>query len=214
MATSIFLVPGFPLFTGALDVTRLDLQAGIERITYAAVVMLSMGIAAWSVASIVGLDPSPAPIQAGIWWLVWIMRTLTSFLAVFGWAVMFNSPWREAVAGGLVAVLGNLLRHWLMDHGVVNHLATFAGALVIGIGCHAVARLLGLTRLIMLVPTLLVMIPGSAALRALLYFNDGDLMAALNDGISVVLQALAMVCGLVASMMMFDKGWAFTRPHH
>lgn len=211
IAASIFLVPGFPLFTGALDLARLDLQAGIGRMTYAALVMLSIGIGAWMVASIAGLDPTaPPPVLLDPFWL-WTLRVVASFGAVFGWAVMFNSPTREALGSGLVAIAGSVVRLVLIDLGAMDHVATFVGALVMGILCHMVGRWFGLTRLIMLVPTLLVMIPGTPALQTLLHFNSGDLFSALGSGIFVVLQVIAMVCGLVASMMMLDPGWAFTR---
>lgn len=211
IAASVFLVPGFPLLTGSLDLARLDLQAGIGRMAYAALVMLSIGIGAWLVASIAGLDPtSPPPVFLEPVPL-WALRVLASFGAVYGWAVMFNSPWREAVGSAGVAIVGSVVRLALLDAGVLAHVATFVGALVIGVLCHVVARWFGLTRLIMLVPTLLVMIPGTPALQALLHFNSGDLFSALGNGIFVVLQVIAMVCGLVASMMLLDPAWAFTR---
>ena len=207
IAASIFLVPGFPLFTGALDLARLDLQAGIGRMAYAALVMLSIGIGAWIVASLAGLAPTaPPPVLLDPGWL-WTLRVVASFGAVYGWAVMFNSPTREALGSGVVAIFGSVVRLVLM----LEHVATFVGALVMGVLCHAVARWFGLTRLIMLVPTLLVMIPGTPALQTLLHFNSGDLFSALGSGILVALQVIAMVCGLVASMMMLDPGWAFTR---
>ena len=211
MAVSIFLVPGFPLLTGSLDVARLDLQAGIGRIVYAGVVMLSISIGSWAIASLVGLQPSMVTPPGAASLLTWGFRIVASFLAVFGWALMFNSPWRESVASGLVAIVGSLLRLGLLDASVVPHVATFCGALLMGVLCHAASKWFGLTRLIMLVPTLLVMIPGAPALRALLLFNSGDLMGTLTNGISVVLQVLAMVCGLVASMMALDPAWAFHR---
>lgn len=211
VAASVFLVPGFPLLTGALDLARLDLQSGIGRMAYAALVMLSIGVGAWIVASIVGLDPtSPPPVFLDPP-LLWTLRVVASFLAVHGWAIMFNSPWREAVGSGVIAIVGSVVRLAMLDAGVIDHVATFVGALVIGVGCHLIARWFGLTRLIMLVPTLLVMIPGAPALQALLHFNSGDLFSALGNGIFVVLQVIAMVCGLVASMMLLDPAWAFTR---
>ncbi|MGA4670634.1 threonine/serine ThrE exporter family protein [Propionibacteriaceae bacterium Y1923] len=211
IAASIFLVPGFPLFTGSLDLARLDLQAGIGRLTYAALVMLSIGIGAWVVASVAGLVPTPPPpvVLDPVW--LWTLRVLASFGAVFGWAIMFNSPWPEAVWSGMIAIVGSMVRLLLLEAGTLEHVATFVGALVMGVLCHAVGRWFGLTRLIMLVPVMLVMIPGSPALQALLHFNSGDLFSALGSGIFVVLQVIAMVCGLVASMMVLDPAWAFTR---
>lgn len=211
VAAAIFLVPGFPLVTGGLDLARLDLEAGMGRVTYAGLVMLSIGIGVWAVASVGSVPAVTVPPLDIPLWGAWLLRLAASFLAVFGWAVMFNAPLSVCVASGGVAVLGNALRLVMIDHGVVAHVATFTGALVIGLLCHLVAAVFRLSALIMLVPTLLVMIPGVAGLHALMYFNSGDLMAALANGIAVVLAAIAMVAGLVASMMLCDPGWAFTR---
>ncbi|MGA4506484.1 threonine/serine ThrE exporter family protein [Propionibacteriaceae bacterium G1746] len=210
VAASVFLVPGFPLFTGGLDLARLDLQAGVGRMVYAVVVMLSIGVGIWTVASVTGLQPTDPPPALGEPAVLWSLRVVASFFAVLGWALMFNSPWREALGSSIVAIAGSVARLVLVDAGAMSHVATFVGALVMGSLCHIVARRLGLTRLIMLVPTLLVMIPGAPALQALLHFNNGDLFGFMSNGIFVVLQVITMICGLVASMMIFDPAWAFT----
>lgn len=212
VGAAIFLVPGFPLVTGGLDVVRLDLEAGVARLAYAGLVMLSMGVGTWSVASLAGVSPVAVPPldvpAAG----QWALRVGASFLAVLGWAMMFNAPGRVAIVSGLIAVAGNVLRLGLGDLGWAGHVATFFGALLIGLVCHWVGWLWRLPVLIMTVPTLLVMIPGAPGVRALMYFNSGDLMSALGNGIGVVLQAMAMVAGLAAAMMLTDAEWAFTRP--
>lgn len=212
VASVIFLVPGFPLVTGGLDVVRLDLEAGIARLAYAALVMLAMGIGVWGVASLAGVSPEAVPpLELPVWGL-WAVRLAASFLAVQGWAVMFNAPVRVTLASAAIAVVGNTLRLALLDAGWTLHVATFFGALMIGLVCHVVGWLSKLPVLIMTVPTLLVMIPGAPAVRSLMYFNSGDLMDALANGIVVVLQAIAMVAGLAAAMMLTDPEWAFSRP--
>lgn len=212
VASIIFLVPGFPLVTGGLDVVRLDLEAGTARLTYAALVMLAMGIGIWGVASFAGIAPTAVPPLAVPLGALWVIRVLASFFAVLGWALMFNAPVGVALASALIAVAGNTPRLLLLDAGWAPHVATFVGALTIGLICHVAGWILRLPVLIMTVPTLLVMIPGAPGVRSLMYFNSGDLMQALGNGIVVVLQAIAMVAGLCAAMMLTDPEWAFSRP--
>ena len=212
VASAIFLVPGFPLVTGGLDVVRLDLDAGIARLAYAGLVMLAMGVGVWGVASVAGVSPDAVPVLALPLAGLWALRLAASFAAVRGWALMFNAPAAVALASAAIAVAGNALRLVLVDAGWAPHVATFAGALLIGLVCHLVGWAGRLPVLIMTVPTLLVMIPGAPGVRALMYFNSGDLMGALGQGLAVVLQAIAMVAGLAAAMMLTDPEWAFTRP--
>ena len=64
---------------------------------------------------------------------------------------------------------------------------------------------------LMTVPTLLVMVPGSSALRTILYFDAGDVNRAVVQGIATMLGVVAMVAGLSAARMLTDPEWIFTR---
>lgn len=208
----IFLIPGFPLVTGGLDLTRIDLDAGIPRVVYACMSLVSIAIGVWLVSRMVGVSPDAVPQTTGPPVLVWTVLTLASFVAVAGWAVMFNSPRRMAIAAGCVAVVANLPRLVLLRHGVSNHVATFVCCFIIGIGCHVVGSRFDITKITMTVPGTLVAIPGSSALRTLLYFDQGDVVKALQNGILTVLAVIAMVAGLSAARMLTDPEWAFTKP--
>ena len=210
ICASIFLIPGFPLVTAGLDLTRLDLDAGVPRLTYAAMVLLAMAIGVWLVTSIAGVSPAPvAPID-GHPAVVWTALVAASFFAVFGWAPMFNVPTATAVASGVVAVVGNVPRLLLLAGGMKPHVATFVGCVIMGVGCAVVAGWFKMTKIIMTVPTLLVSIPGSSALRTLIYFDQADIVSAIESGVSTVLVVVAMVAGLSGARMLTDPEWAFT----
>lgn len=212
IGTALFLIPGFPLVTGALDLTRIDLTAGIPRIAYAGMVLIAITIGVWIVASLSGVTPGVVPPFEGALWVTWTVRILASFGAVFGWAMMFNSPVPAAMASGVIAVLGNAVRLVMLDAGVVNHIATFIGCVVIGLACALAGRLFGLEKIIMTVPTLLVVIPGSTALQTMLYFDKADTVLAMSYAIATLLGVVAMVAGLSAARMLTDPEWTFTRP--
>jgi uncharacterized membrane protein YjjP (DUF1212 family) len=212
ICASIFLIPGFPLVTAGLDLTRLDLDAGIPRLSYAAMVVLAIAIGVWLVASITGVSPVPVGPIEGDPALVWAALIIASFFAVFGWATMFNVPLGTAVASGVVAIVGNVPRLLLLENGIKPHVATFVGCVIMGLGCAVVAHWFHMTKIIMTVPTLLVSIPGSSALRTLIYFDQADITAAIESGVSTVLVVVAMVAGLSGARMLTDPEWTFTRP--
>ena len=212
ICAAIFLIPGFPLVTGGLDLGRLDLQAGVPRLAYAGMVLLAIALGVWVVAVVAGISPDPAPVLTGPLWLSWLIRVAASFFAVFGWAMMFNSPTRAAVTSGVVAALGNVVRLVLLDGGASNHAATFVGCLLMGLLCALAGRFLRLEKIIMTVPTLLVSIPGSSALRTLLYFDQRDVVLAVENLVATVLVVVAMIAGLSVARMVTDPEWAFTRP--
>ena len=211
ICAAIFLIPGFPLVTAGLDLTRIDLLAGVPRLTYAAMVLLSITIGVWLVVAVSGVSPDLVP--ALDWAPAWVWTTLlaASFFAVFGWATMFNSPLWTAVASGVVAMIGNLPRLLMLEAGVKPHVATFVGCFLMGLLCAWAARLFAMEKIIMTVPTVLVSIPGSAALRTLIYFDQADVVQAMQNGVATVLAVIAMVAGLSGARMLTDPEWAFTR---
>lgn len=211
ICASIFLIPGFPLVTAGLDLARIDLDVGLPRLTYAAMVVLSIAIGVWLVAVLAGVSPDPVAPIAGHPVLVWGARVAASFFAVFGWATMFNVPIRTALVSGVVAVLGNVLRLIMLDNGVQAHVATFIACVVFGLLCALGARLFSMSKIIMTVPTLLITIPGSSALRTLLYFDRADVVSAIQSGVSTILVVIAMIAGLSGARMLTDPEWAFTR---
>lgn len=212
ISACIFLIPGFPLVTAGLDLTRIDLQAGVPRLTYAAMVVLAITIGVWVVASLAGLSPDPVPPLAGHPVVLWIATALAGFFAVFGWAAMFNSPPTTAVASGAIAALGAVARALMLQADVRPHVAAFVACFGMGLACALVARWFGMTKIIMTVPVVLVTIPGSSALRTLIYFDQADVLSALEVGVSTVLVVVAMIAGLSGARMLTDPEWAFTRP--
>ncbi len=212
ISACIFLIPGFPLVTAGLDLTRIDLEAGIPRLVYAAMVLLAITMGVWVVASFAGLSPAVVPPVEGHPAVVLAAQVAASFFAVFGWASMFNSPLRMAVASGIIAAVCNLPRLLMLEQGVRPHVATLLATFLMGLCCAAVARIFDMTKIIMTVPVVLVVIPGGSALRTLLYFDQADAVSALESGISTVLVAIAMIAGLAGARMLTDPEWAFTRP--
>ncbi len=211
ICASVFLIPGFPLVTGGLDLTRIDLNAGVPRVTYAAMSLLAITIGVWTVASLASVTPGsppgfllPAP-------AAWGIGMAAGFVAVFGWATMFNAPVKVALAAGLVAVAGKGVGLAVTAVGGPAHVATFAGCTVMGLLCALVGALFRLEKIIMTVPTLLVFVPGSTALQTMLLFNAGDVGGAVADAITTVLTVIAMVAGLAAARMLTDPEWTFTR---
>lgn len=83
----LFLVPGFPLLTAALDLARFDFTSGVSRLLYASLITLAAALGAWLVAWAFGLTPGeiePLGLPAGVMLLV---RVVASFVGVLGFAV-------------------------------------------------------------------------------------------------------------------------------
>ncbi|PZR51728.1 threonine/serine exporter family protein [Xylanimonas oleitrophica] len=208
----LFLVPGFPLVTGALDLARLDFSAGISRITYAVMILFSAALSLWAVSAVVGLQPEALEPAALDPVTTWSLLTLASFFGVLGFALMFNSPWYMALGAASIGMVANVLRLVMVDVWAVAPQAAAAGAaLVVGLLARAFAGRLRVPRLTISVPAVVIMVPGVTAYRAVYEFNAGSTAEALGYAVDAGLVVVALAIGLAVSRMLTDRSWGLER---
>jgi len=210
VAAALFLVPGFPLVTGALDLAKLDFSAGVARLTWALMIFVSAAFAVWAVSIVVGLSPDPPrelALDAGT---MTLLRLLASFVGVLGFALMFNSPWTMALVAAGVATLPNVLR---IEAGVLldwpPQAAAAVAAFLVGLLAAWVAPRLNIPRITVYVPAVTIMVPGVPAYRAVYYLSNGDVAQALTYGVSAALVVTALAVGLAVARMVTDREWGF-----
>ncbi|MFR8086855.1 MAG: threonine/serine exporter family protein, partial [Leuconostoc gelidum] len=86
----LFVVPGFPFITSMLDMSKLDMRSGLERLTYAIMITLVATLVGWLVALFFDFRPENflplglSPIVIGL------LRLPASFCGVYGFSIMFN----------------------------------------------------------------------------------------------------------------------------
>ena len=211
ISSVLFLLPGFALITGALDMANMDLRAGIERIAYGTMITMAAGVSVWAVSLVGDLDTVPRHEEAmglGAQLALWCVAT---GVGVLGFALLFNSPWRLALWAAGIGAVANTVRLFAVNEGVKVQAATALACL--GVGCLAalVARGGRYPHITLSVPAVLVMIPGVAAHQALMDINAGDYTSAIGGILMVVLVVLAIMVGLVGAKLLTDKEWAFGR---
>lgn len=205
----LFLIPGFALVTGALDLARLDFSAGLARLTYALMILTSAALALWGVSAVVGLEPGTLRPLALPWGVLLALRFVASFLGVLGFALMFNSPWRMAIGAATVGMVANVVRLELVDAGVVVQAAAAIAALLVGlVGTYAGPRL-DVPRVTISVPAVVIMVPGVTAYRAVFALSEGETGDALVYGVQAALVVVALSIGLAVARMLTDRQWGF-----
>ncbi|MDE0572981.1 threonine/serine exporter family protein [Demequina sp. B12] len=209
ISSVLFLLPGFALITGALDMAKLDLQSGIQRIAYGTMMTMAAGVAVWAVSLVSTLDTQPRmdheyPLAGDL--SLW---AAASFLGVLGFALMFNSPWRMALSAAVIGAIGNTGRLAAIDAGMETQMATAVACLAVGCMAAFAARGGRFPHITLSVPAVLVMIPGVAAHQALVAVNQGDYLSAVAGMLEVTLVVLSIMVGLVGAKLLTDKHWAF-----
>ena len=206
----LFVIPGFPFITSMLDMSKLDMKSGLERLSYALMIIITATLVGWLVALMVHLRPQnflPLPLSP---LLMMLLRLPASFCGVYGFSVMFNSPRKMAFAAGVLGALGNTLRLELVDlTNIPAGAAAFVGSFVTGILASVVNKKHGYPRISLTVPAIVIMIPGLYIYRGV--YNIG--INAIGIGALWLCKAAMIIMfiplGLFVARILLDKKWRY-----
>ena len=109
------------------------------------------------------------------------------------------------IAVGLLALGANELRLALHDIGLTVALATFVGALTLGLAATALQRLLDEPRVAITVPSIIVMVPGLYAFEMIELLYQGHTLEALQAAASCGFIIGAMAFGLTAARTLSER---------
>lgn len=204
----LFIIPGFPFITSGLDISKLDMRSGLERMTYAIAIITVATLVGWIVALMVNLRPEnfqALPLSA---LMLFLLRLPASFCGVFGFSIMFNSTPRMASIAGCIGAIANTLRLELTDlTGIPAGAAAFLGALVAGLLASIVKRKIQYPQISITVPSIVIMVPGLYMYRAM--YNIG--LTSISVGTLWMTKALMIVVflpmGLIAARILTDSKW-------
>lgn len=205
----LFIVPGFPLITGGIDIAKLDLKSGIERIVYAFMVVCVAALTCAFTASVLQYSPVDFPAYELDMPVKYALRLIMSFIGVFGFSMIFNSTPKMAMTAGLIGMVANFVRLFLTDRGVKVGVAAFVGALLAGIIASSIKRLVGIyPRITLTVPSIVIMVPGMFLYKAIHFLSTGD----FEQGGAWLWKAIMIIAslplGLVFARIFTDKNFA------
>ncbi|WP_454117980.1 threonine/serine ThrE exporter family protein [Microbacterium lacticum] len=204
----LYLVPGFPLVTGALDLARLDLNAGISRVVYATLVLLATGTAVWGIGTLFHATVTQTGTPLFDEPLLSVVRLVAGFVGVLGFAVLFDTPIAIALAAAGLGAIANVGRLAMVDAGTTAPLAAACAALVVGFGAFLFGDRLRAARVTLTVPAVLIMVPGAAAYRAITGVISGDTLAAIQNGFTAVFVVVALAIGLTVARILTEREWS------
>jgi len=210
----LFLVPGFPLVTGIIDLVRQDFQAGIARLVYVCMLVVSAGVAVWGVSLIFNWSVTPEYDYHLVWPALYGLRFGASFIASYGFAMLFNSPPKVCAAAAAIGAIINVGRLFLVDQvSLPVQAAVGLAAFAAGLLATLVARRTKFSRVTLSVPAVVIMIPGVPLYRSLAYLNNGQTNDALAALFTVFFTIISIGVGLAVSRMVTDRNWLMETPH-
>lgn len=206
ICSMLFVIPGFPLITGGIDLAKLDMRSGIERLTYAFLIILIATLTGWVSAYILQFEPADFAAFEIPHTLRLSLRVLCSFAGVYGFSLMYNSPRKMAAAAGLVGMISNTLRLELVEHTAIPFaLAAYIGALSAGLMTSVFRKKIGYPRISLTVPSIVIMVPGLYMYRGIYQLGFTE----VGDGSVWLVKAAAIILslplGLVTARYLTDS---------
>jgi uncharacterized membrane protein YjjP (DUF1212 family) len=200
VAGVVQLLPGFTLTTALHELASRHLVAGTARLGGVLVTLLSLGCGFALALAIVGTAMLPEPnfepvhspgllvLPAAVIMAVAISIILRARARDFGWVC----------ASCVVAVVTSRIFGALPGHQV----AAFGSAFIVGVLTNVASRYLRIPQAVMLIPGILVLVPGSLSYESILAIFRTDLTNAVNLGVGAVLTSILIVAGTLLSQLL------------
>ena len=190
----LFLIPGFPMVTAMLDLVRQDFSSALSRAAYVLMVMASAGVAVWTVTFMFDWQVEATSTAVPTGWVLHVLRCLCSFVAAYGFSMLFNAGAKASTLAAVVGALANTGR-------------------LIGVLAQLFVTRASLSRVALSVPAVVIMIPGVPFYRAISALNNRAVDANVAVGqaaanlAEVFFVITAIGVGLAMARILTDHNW-------
>ncbi|PKU92544.1 hypothetical protein CQR46_0120 [Bifidobacterium pseudolongum subsp. globosum] len=214
----LFVIPGFPLITGGLDMAKIDFPSGVQRVMYVLCIILMATLAGWMIASLVHLNPQGFESPHLDPWVNGGLRALFAFVGVWGFSMMFNSPQRMCLVAATIGMITDTLRLELVDYGLAPEAGAFVGAMLAGLLASAwrsavrhrlLPPHLGYPRICLTVPSIVIMVPGMYMYQAMFHLGQFETLLALDWAFRAFMVIICLPIGLAMARVITDKSWRY-----
>jgi uncharacterized membrane protein YjjP (DUF1212 family) len=202
IASVLFLVPGFPILAGLFDLLQSQMLAALSRFASGVMILLCVALGLTIVIELVDIEIARQPPPDLGYALKIVLRAITSFIAASAFAMLFNAPWRIILASGLLAVAANGFRMMLIDAGAMPASGAFLAAFFIGLVAIATSRTFRAPPGAIAVSPIIIMVPGVYFFETIALFNHGQMLEAMQAGVSCAFIVGALAMGVAAARLL------------
>ena len=197
LAGLIALVPGLTLTVGLTELSTRHLLSGTARLSAAFMTFLGIvfGVALGNtVGGLLFGDASVVPPTAIAPWtnLVALAVAPAAFTLLLK-AEFRDLPWLMMM--GVFAFYGSRVGAGLLG----PELGSFVGALIVGVASNVFARVLDRPSQVLLVPGILLLVPGSIGYRSLNAFMEREVVSGIETAFRMLVIAVSLVAGMLMS---------------
>lgn len=204
LAGLIVLVPGLSLTLALTELAMRHLVSGTARLMGALTMFVTMAFGVAVARAIVSALPSVAGVELPPMLLAQLpgwTRVVALVLAPLGFCVLFQARRSDiskiAITGIAAAELGRM-----MADIAGPELGAFTGAIAVAVAANAMASFRGLPAAVVLLPGLLLLVPGSIGFQSVTLFVANDPLAGVEAAFRMILVAISLVAGVLAANLL------------
>lgn len=193
----IVLVPGLSLTTAISELSLRHLVAGTSRLMGALMTFLQLGFGV-ALGRVVALALPPGSTPPGPHVDSWMTLVAALLLAPASFAILLQARARDlgwVLFASTLAYLGT--RQGAVGMG--PELGAFLGAFLLALCANLYARHFRRPSAILLLPGLLMLVPGSLGFRSLSALMERDVLGGVSAAVAVALVSTSLVAGLFAA---------------
>ena len=204
VAGVVQLLPGYSLTTAINELANRNLVSGTARLGGVLVTLLSLGCGFALGAGLSGNAILHGPKVSAGGFTTPLSTAIASVLMALGIALILHARYRDV--GWIVAscVVTSTLAHFFPLLGITQA-SPFATAFIMGLATNLAARYLRIPQTVVLVPALLVLVPGSISYESLLAVFQADTTDAVSLAVRALLTAILIVAGFLTSQLIAPR---------
>jgi uncharacterized membrane protein YjjB (DUF3815 family) len=199
IAGIVQLLPGFTLTTALHELVNRHLVAGTARLGAVLVTLLSLGCGFALALALVGASmlssPTSATMRPAALLVLPAALAMAAAIAIILRARARDFGW--VCASCVVAIAASRIFGALPGHQV----AAFGSAFVVGVITNLAARYLRIPQAVMLIPGILVLVPGSLSYESILAVFQTDVTNAVSLAVDAALAAILIVAGTLLAQL-------------
>ena len=199
IAGVVVLLPGYSLTMALHELANNNLVAGMARLGRVLSVLMALGCGALLGFAVVGPslmrtgDVHPHAVATWLW-------SVAALLMAIGLSIDLDASIRDFIWVFAAAFVALLTAH-LLGGTPIHDIAAFVSAFICGVVSSIGARVLRIPQAIMLVPALLVLVPGSLSYESVLFAFQHNISTAFTFAVNAAFAAVELVAGLLLAQL-------------
>ena len=203
VAGVVVLLPGYSLTLALYELANANLVAGTARLGKVLSTLLALGCGALLGFAVVGPsllasgNVATAPVPEYAWFVAAVLMSI-------GLAIDLDARLKDFIWVFVAAASALLISH-VLSLSAFHAIAPFIAAFVCGTIASLGARFLRVPQPVMLVPALLVLVPGSVSYESVLFAFRSQINVAVTSAANASIAAVMLVAGLLLSQLLLPS---------